>query len=327
MATCPSVFDALVIGAGPAGLSAALALGRVMRTAAIFDTGIFRNAPANHMHTVPTWDHQSPLAYRQKCITELRQRYNGTIHFANTGVSSVKTGTDSNYIVIDESGKTWTGKKVILATGVKDILPDVKGYAKAWGRYIFHCLFCHGFEQRGSESAGLLVLDKTVLSNEVEIAVHFGHLAKQFAKKITVFLDSIAELLEDPRIKGLESQGFLINSKPIARITYAPDPEPGFATVHLEDGSEEDMSFLVHRPRTVLSGDFVNQLGLEVTEAGDVKTTPPFYETSVKGVFAAGDCAVPLKQVVWAVSTGVSAGSGVNFQVLAADMAARSKLS
>jgi thioredoxin reductase len=170
-------------------------------------------------------------------------------------------------------------------------------------------------------------VDKTVLSNEVEVAVHFGHLAKQFAKKITVFLDGNVELLEDARIKGLESQGFLINSKTIARITYDADPEPGFATVHLEDGSMEDMSFLVHRPKTVLSGDFANQLGLELTEAGDIKTTPPFYETSVKGVFAAGDCAVPLKQVVWAVSTGVSAGSGVNFQVLAADMAARSKLS
>jgi gliotoxin/aspirochlorine biosynthesis thioredoxin reductase len=168
-------------------------------------------------------------------------------------------------------------------------------------------------------------VDKTVLSTEVEVAVHFGHLAKQFAKRITVFLDGNVELVEDPRIKGLESQGFLINSKPISKITYAPDPEPGTATVHLEDGSDETVSFLVHRPKTVLSGDFASQLGVELTEAGDIKTSPPFYETSVKGVFAAGDCAVPLKQVVWAISTGVSTGSGVNFQVLAADMAERAK--
>lgn len=144
MATCPTIFDALVIGAGPAGLSAGLALGRVLRTAAIFDTNVFRNVNANHMHTVPTWDHASPVTYRQQSITELRDKYAGTVQFTNTGVVSVQRQVDGSFSVVDQEGTTWTGKKIILATGVKDVLPSVRGYANAWGRtmLVLNTAFC-----------------------------------------------------------------------------------------------------------------------------------------------------------------------------------------
>lgn len=319
MATCPAVFDALIVGAGPAGLAAALALGRVMRTAAIFDTGVFRNAKAEHMHTVPTWDHHNPAVYRQKSIAELRDRYSGTIHFTDTGVTSISRLENKHFRATDQQGKSWTGRKVVLATGVKDVLPDIPGYSEAWGQNIFHCLFCHGFEERQSKAAGILVLDKANLPAEVQAATHNSPLAKRFAERITVFLDGNTELLEDASIKKLQQQGFAINSKPIAKIVplRKTDDEGGPAVnVELQDGSVEEMAFLVHRPRTVLAHDFAATLGLELTEAGDIQTKPPFYETSVEGVFAAGDCAVMMKQVLWAAATGATAGAGLNFQLL-----------
>lgn len=168
-----------------------------------------------------------------------------------------------------------------------------------------------------------MILDKEILSTEVEIAVHFGHLAKQFAESLCVFLNGSTELVEDERIVKLKAQGFTIYQSPIEEIVQAEGKEPESVTVRLQDGHSVTLTFLIHRPRTVLADDFGKQLGVELTESGDIKTKPPFYETTVDGAFAAGDCAVPLKQVVWAAATGVSAGSGVNFQLLGQDMKKR----
>lgn len=115
--------------------SALEALGRVLRTAIVFDTGVFRNASSQHMHTVPTWDHQSPAAYREQAAREIRERYPGIISFANSGAVSVKKVDNGTKVgLVDDRGRTWAGKKIILATGVTDKVPDTQGYAQAWGK-------------------------------------------------------------------------------------------------------------------------------------------------------------------------------------------------
>ena len=123
--------DVLIIGGGPSGLSAALCLSRARYTTAVFDSGVYRNALSYHVHMVPTWDHSDPREYRAAARKELKKRYD-TVQFVDLAVTEVTKDETGIYHAVDASGKKWTGKKLILATGVKDIFPDIPGYEEAW---------------------------------------------------------------------------------------------------------------------------------------------------------------------------------------------------
>ena len=123
--------DVVVIGGGPSGLSAALCLSRARYTTAVFDSGVYRNALSYHVHMVPTWDHSDPREYRAAAREELKTRYD-TVHFIDLAVTEVTKDERGSFHAIDASGKHWRSKKLILATGVKDIFPDIPGYEDAW---------------------------------------------------------------------------------------------------------------------------------------------------------------------------------------------------
>lgn len=123
--------DVLIVGAGPSGLAAATGLARQLYTAVVFDSGVYRNARTEHMHNVPTWDHRNPKEFRAKARDDLLARYN-TIHFENTTVESIHRTTKGSFEATDTRGHTWTGRKVILATGVRDIFPEIENYSDVW---------------------------------------------------------------------------------------------------------------------------------------------------------------------------------------------------
>ena len=130
----PSV-DVLIIGGGPGGLAAALALGRQLFRAKLFDSGSYRNARSHHMHTTPTWDHRDSIEYRAAAREEIETRYNNT-QFIGQNVTSIRKLDDGFFEATDATGKAHTGRKVILASGVRDVYPDIKGYDEAWGRSV-----------------------------------------------------------------------------------------------------------------------------------------------------------------------------------------------
>ena len=123
--------DVLIIGGGPSGLSAALCLSRARYTTAVFDSGVYRNALSYHVHMMPTWDHSDPREYRAAARKELKTRYD-TVQFVDLAVTEVTKDETGKFHAVDASGKKWNGKKLILATGVKDIFPDIPGYEEAW---------------------------------------------------------------------------------------------------------------------------------------------------------------------------------------------------
>ncbi|KAI1176311.1 putative thioredoxin reductase glit-like protein [Nemania sp. FL0916] len=306
--SAPVLYDALVVGAGPAGLSTALTLARALQNVVVFDSGVFRNQRASHMHTLPTWDHQNPSEFRAAARSEILTRYK-TVSFHSAALQSITKVEGGGFEAASEDGLRWRGRSVVLATGVKDVFPDIEGYDSCWVHGIFHCLFCHGYEERGAASVGVLAIGEVA---NVPPALHLARAAKQLADKVTIYTGGSSELASavSAALKDSEKSTIVTDARPIAKLVK--EKEGTDVTIHFGDGSGSAREgFLVHRPKTELNGPFAQQLALELTPGGDIQTTPPFGETSVPGVFAAGDCASAGKIVANALSTGAFSGAGV----------------
>jgi thioredoxin reductase len=127
------LYDALIIGGGPSGLSAALSFARQTYSTVVFDSQIYRNDNASHMHNMLTWDHCPASEFRATARQNIISRYD-TVKFQNSKIVLAAQDKDGNFEVTDENQAKFVGKKLVLATGVTDALPDIKGFDKLWGR-------------------------------------------------------------------------------------------------------------------------------------------------------------------------------------------------
>ena len=126
--------DALIIGGGPAGVSAALTLARQAQSSIVFDSGKYRNDATDYMHMVPAFDHSSPVEYRAAARSNIASRYDH-VTFADIEIDTVTKAEDGTFRASSRgSPQSWQGKKVILASGVKDIFPNIEGYQDCWGK-------------------------------------------------------------------------------------------------------------------------------------------------------------------------------------------------
>ncbi|KAE8374179.1 hypothetical protein BDV26DRAFT_284499 [Aspergillus bertholletiae] len=299
-----TLYDVLVIGGGPAGLSVATGLARQLYRAVVFDSGVYRNASSNHMHNVATWDHSSPAEFRREARDRILARYD-TIQFENVEVNQVQKTSEGYFTAYDALDRKWMGRKLVLANGVHDIFPDIDGYAACWGTGIFHCLFCHGYEERGCASAGLLAVGD--MANPTA-AMHFARMAKRFTPTVTLYTngaDELAHTLQD----ASRGTGIKVDQRKISKLVKGCGASD--VQIVFEDGAQITEGFLTHRPKTEINGPFAGQLGLQLTPTGDLETIAPFYNTSVPGVFAAGDCVSPVKVVATAMSSGALVAGGL----------------
>ncbi|CAK7206830.1 hypothetical protein SEUCBS139899_009636 [Sporothrix eucalyptigena] len=311
------LFDVLIIGAGPSGLSTATGLARQLHTAVVFDSGVYRNAKTQHMHNVLGWDHRNPAELRAAGRADLANRYS-TIQFRNSTIEVIKQIEGQQlFEVRDAEGKHWYGRKVVLATGVRDISLDIEGYSECWANGIYHCLFCDGYEERGQETAGVLALGP--IANPPR-ALHLARMARQLSKSVTVYTDGNEQLANEIQHAAEASSSttswLTFDSRPIMRFVKGHIARN--VIVHFRDTNESKTEgFLVYNPQTEVNGPFTKQLALKLTEGGDIETTSPFHETNVPGVFAVGDCATPLKAVTPAVAMGTLAAGALVAQLQA----------
>lgn len=329
------LYDALIIGGGPAGLTSALVLGRVHRTAAIFANDTYRNDGAEHSHGVLSRDHVPAAEIRSAGRKDL-ERYKNTDIFETT-ISSIirhEAGIRSYFVAKNDKNEEWKGRSVILASGVRDQLPDLPGYEENWPRSIYQCPVCDGHE-RSQGPVGVLCypkFDPYIASHSVT-TLHFlsqpvgTTIDDTVGKKsnATVFTNGPVDISNPEVAKVLETceaHGVTVDQRPITRLEASPDPanKPGLF-VHLQsDGTGDKNSarvfqnFLLHKPPTIpKSPSLLSQLGIELASSpfGQyVKTTPPVNSANVPGVFVAGDASTALATLTIAMSSGGLAAAG-----------------
>ncbi|KAF5562171.1 thioredoxin reductase [Fusarium phyllophilum] len=325
------VIDALVIGGGPAGLGAALGLCRQNHSVVLLDSVSYRNTidtiPDNRMHMVATWDHRRPDEFRVAARKEL-QRYE-RFKYMEVEVVSVRQTTSTQSGKLEAlfnakaaDGTEYAARKLILATGVKDAFPKIEGFSECWAKGIgtnyrsFHCLFCHGYEDRNSKSVGVLAVGECA---ETSTAARMARAAHQFSQSITIYTNGNSEL-GDQVYRLLGKEGWCsINNLGIKKL-YMPQKTPSSpitVQIELSDGTTKTEDFLVHKPATVQASALYTQLGLQLTAQGDIKVKEPMFETSKAGVFAVGDCASPNKFVSSASTSGGFAAARAAMQLQA----------
>jgi len=317
MALRPQIVDGLVIGAGPAGLAAALAFARTRGTAIVFDSQSYRNEGIKHMHTVPSRDHSDPYEFRRISREQIESRYQ-TIWFEKKTIiyaakAAIGEAKYEGFQVKDSEGQTYEGRKLILATGSRDVLPTIPGYSENWPSHIYQCLGCDGYEQRGTPIG--------ILDFNHPMAAHLVGMALNFDPRVTIFSNGpiSAEATIQSALKTAQALGASVDERKITRLVNNGPSHIDGVTVKFETGEPVTLGFLVHRPPTVnRAQDLIEQLGLETEDAamgGNVKVNGMFNETSVHGVFAAGDTMVLIKQVTIAMAEGIKAAAGAGSQI------------
>jgi thioredoxin reductase len=325
--------DALIVGAGPAGLTAALTLARQQQSSILFDEGTYRNDTAEYIHLIPGFDHLTPFEYRDAAKSNILSNYPQHITLQKVRVSNVqKDASTGTFNITDEAGKTWNGKKLILAIGVEDIPLSIDGYDKCWGKgmYVkstilifvdcltltnrvrFHCLFCKGYEERGCPSAGVLAIGGL---SKVPLALHVARQVCTLTDSVTIYTNGSEDLAKEISAGFKTATVMKVDIRRISR--FSKESEKAAVRIEFEDGSSVVESFLAHTPETKPRGSFAGELGLEQTPNSDIKAGPPFYQTSVKGAFAAGDSCGMMKNIPHAIFSGSLAAMGVSMQIVA----------
>lgn len=279
-------YDVAIIGGGPAGLSAALTLARGNRSVLVFDDDKPRNAPAAHMMNFPSRDGTSPQEFR-RLIKEDLKKY-PKVEFKAVRVQSIER-TESGFIVDGISVK-----KILLAHGVRDVLPDLPGMKQLFGKAIFHCPYCHGYEYLG-EPMGMI--------GGKEYADHMSHLLKGLTSDLVLFSDGA----EVPEYEGIK-----VYREKIESLVYEGEK---LKAVKLSSGEVVERSYLFYRPEQRLSSDLGVKLGCELTELGHYKVNEMGF-TSQPGVFAAGDNMTQMQSVVIACANGSRVAAMMNFEIL-----------
>lgn len=293
--------DVVIIGGGAGGLNAALVLARVRRSVLIVDAGSPRNAPAHEVHGFISRDGTPPAELLAAGRAEV-ERYGGRI--VTQQVRAISR-TDGGFEV-ELAGRVVRARRVIVATGLRDELPDVPGLWERWARDVLHCPYCHGFEVR-DQAIGVLGWQP--------MAVHQALLVRRLSDDVVFF----AEELDDTDRAKLTAWDVRIVDGTVTGLVVEDDLLRG---VRLAGGAVVARSALFVPPRFVPNDGLLAALGCERGENGWVLVDPSG-RTSVPGVWAVGNVVDPAAVVVTSAAAGMKAAAMVNMDLIEEDLAAQ----
>lgn len=288
-------FEAIIVGGSYAGLSVAMALGRALRHILIIDNGLSCNRQTPHSHNFITQDGEKPGVISEKAKAQVLNYKTVGFH-RGLAVSGEKTG--KGFTIATQTGEAFTAKKLIFATGVKDIMPDIKGFAECWGISVIHCPYCHGYEVKGERTG--------ILANG-DFAYHYAQLVSNLTKDLTIFTNGKAEFTIEQLAK-FRKHNISVIEKEIDHLQH----DSGYIRqIVFKDHSNFELNALYHRPAFEQHCKIPEMLGCELTEQGLLKADM-FQKTTVDHIFACGDNTSPMRSVANAIATGNIAGAIVN---------------
>ncbi|MGX5681550.1 FAD-dependent oxidoreductase [Schumannella luteola] len=299
-------WDVIVIGGGAAGLSAALILSRAQRRVLVIDAAEPRNRFAPHMHGVLGRNATSPL----ELVADGRREVQASGGVVVEGRVIRTTATAHGFDVETADGSMTSARRLVVATGLRDELPDLPGLAEQWGRGVVACPYCDGFESAGRRFGVLL---------GSAAGIHKAHLLAPYSADITVFSGLAGELAADDRLI-LEQRGIRLEGRGVAAIESTGDTLSG---VRLTDGTLVPVDVVFAEPRPVALDGPLLDLGAETAESafGAWVAVDATGRTSVPGVWAVGNVANPGALVPLAMGAGAAAALAINGELVAEEVA------
>ncbi|MFJ7156962.1 NAD(P)/FAD-dependent oxidoreductase [Streptomyces sp. NPDC101118] len=307
-------YDVVVVGGGAAGLSGALMLARARRSVLVVDAGAPRNAPADAVHGLLGREGTAPADLAARGREEVRG-YGGLVLTGEVaGVSRRGAPDGTAFGVRLADGRAVGARRLLVASGLVDVLPEVPGLRERWGGDVVHCPYCHGWEVR-DRAVGVL--------GSGPMAVHQALLFRQWSADVTLFRHTApeptaeeAEQLAARDIAVVEGEVTAVETEPAAGADR-------LVGVGLADGTRVAREVLAVQPRAVLRAGFLAGLGLRPAQhpsgAGEYLPVDAAGRTDVPGVWAAGNVTDPSAQVGAAAAAGALAAAQINGDLVADD--------
>lgn len=287
-------YDAIIIGGSYAGLSAGLQLARARRRVLVIDGGLRRNRFASHSHGFLGQDGRPPADIAADGRAELMDY--PSVTWLVGEAAEVRGGSDA-FVVTLANGQTQSARRLVLAGGVRDELPAIDGLAERWGRSVFHCPYCHGYELDQGR-IGVLAVSP--------MSIHHAMMLPDWGS--TTFFTNGVFVPDSEQLELLANRGVVVEPDRVMSISGER------ADINLADGRSVAVDGLFVMPRTHQSSPLAEQLGCTLADGpmGLYLQTSETQETSVPGVFACGDAALAAGSVALAVGTGARAGAGAH---------------
>lgn len=292
-------FDVIIIGGSYAGLSAAMSLGRSLRHVLIIDSGYPCNRQTPYSHNFITLDGERPSEIAKKAKSQVMVY--PTVRFYD-GMAVHGEKTEIGYEIGTQTGDTFQAKKLIFASGIKDVMPDIDGLQECWGISVIHCPYCHGYEYRGK---------KTAIMANGERAFHIASLVHNLTTDVTVLTQGKPDFSVD-QIDKLKKHNISIIETDVVKIVH----ENGYVKyLVFRDGNSIPFDAVYAALSFEQRSDIPTKLGCDLTDLGHIRVDMS-QKTSIEGIFACGDNSSMMRSVAYAVASGNIAGAMVNHQLV-----------